>query len=174
MTSYGRAKRDMQRWLNEDRTAYVTTMFDLYRLPNDFPNRNAAVQAVDPVRKAEIIEAGIFTDVGERRLVPYIQVHEFEALLFCDPQIADGVLSQPPAVSRLRELEEIRHAFPTPEHINDGTETAPSKRICLLYANYRKPIFGPLVTQRTGIVELRRNCPHFNGWIAKLEALGEL
>jgi hypothetical protein len=39
MSTYGKAKRDIQRWLSGDKSAYLTTMFDLYKLPGDEPYR---------------------------------------------------------------------------------------------------------------------------------------
>ncbi len=171
MTTYQRAKRDIHRWLTEDRTAYVTTMFDLYRLPDDFPNRSAASRMADPLEKAELIERGIADDIGDRMLLPYIQVHEFEALLFCSPQITDQALAAPPSVSKLKALQEMRALYPTPEHINEGVESAPSKRLAQLYATYKKVVFGPLITQRTGMIALRASCTHFHQWIERMEAL---
>jgi hypothetical protein len=174
MTTYGRARRDIQRWLSEDRKAYLTTMFDLYQLPDDFPNRYAASRMADPLAKAEFIERGISENVGHRLFLPYIQVHEFESFLFCAPQITDQTLATTPYSSKLQELQGIRNAFPTPEHINEGVDSAPSKRLIQLYEVYRKPVFGPLITQRTGMVVLRQSCPHFHQWIERLEALPDL
>jgi Domain of unknown function (DUF4276) len=169
MSTYARAKGDIERWLKEDRTAYLTTMFDLYGLPDDFPNM--AKKTFDPHKKAELIESGIAADIDDPRFIPYIQVHEFEALLFCAPPITDAALGSPPAVSKLRELHDIRRAFPSPEHINDGVDTAPSKRIVQLYTGYRKQVFGPLITKRVGLTVLRGECPHFHDWISQLETL---
>jgi hypothetical protein len=171
MTTYLRAKRDIQRWLSEDQGAYLTTMFDLYRLPDDFPNRPAASRIVDPLAKAEFIERGIAEDIGHRSFLPYIQVHEFESLLFCAPQITDRTLAATPHASKLEELQQIRNTFLTPEHINEGVESAPSKRLIQLYESYRKPVFGPLITQRTGMVVLRESCRHFSQWMERLETL---
>lgn len=173
MSTYARAKGDMERWLKEDRTAYLTTMFDLYGLPDDFPNMVKKSLVNDPHKKAQRIEQGIAADVGDPRLIPYIQVHEFEALLFCAPAITDAALGAPPAVSRLKQLQAISAAFPSPEHIDEGPDTAPSKRILQLYAAYRKQVFGPLITKRAGLDTLRHRCPHFHDWISKLEALAE-
>lgn len=174
MTSYVRAKRDIERWLKQDQTAYVTTMFDLYRLPEDFPSADAASREPNPLKKADIIETGILADIPEPRLLPYIQVHEFEAFLFCALDVTDRTLGVAFSYSKLAELRRIKDAFPSPEHINDGQETAPSKRLALLYKTYRKPVFGPLITERTGIVALRQECSHFDMWIQRLQALPEL
>jgi len=171
MSTYARAKGDIERWLKEDHAAYLTTMFDLYGLPDDFPNMANKPGANDPHKKAQLIERGIAADIRDPRFMPYIQVHEFEALLFCAPAITDAALGSPPAVSKLKELQGINGAFPSPEHIDDGADTAPSKRIVQLYAGYRKQVFGPLITKRTGLTALRRRCPHFHAWISILEAL---
>jgi hypothetical protein len=171
MSSYGRAKGDIVRWLKEDRNAYLTTMFDLYGLPDDFPNMAKTASEKDPHKKVQLIENGIAADIDDQRLIPYIQVHEFEALLFCAPVITDAALGAPPALSRLKELQAIVGAFPSPEHIDEGASTAPSKRIVQLYKAYRKQVFGPLITKRTGLDTLRQQCPHFNDWVSKLEAL---
>lgn len=171
MTTYARAKGDVERWLKEDKTAYLTTMFDLYRLPDDFPNMAKRTSVADPHKKAQLIEKGIADDIADSRLIPYIQVHEFEALLFSAPPIMDAALGAPPAESRLTELQQIAGAFPSPEHIDEGADTAPSKRIIQLYRAYRKPVFGPLITKRIGLNTLRERCRHFHEWVSKLEAL---
>jgi hypothetical protein len=171
VTTYVRAKGDIERWLKGDRTAYVTTMFDLYGLPDDFPNMTTQLPVNDPHKKADLIEKGMASDINSPRLIPYIQVHEFEALIYCAPTVTDAALAPPPARSKLKELREIRDGFPSPEHIDEGLETAPSKRIIQLYDTYRKPVFGPLITQRIGLNVLRDQCRHFHDWISKLEAL---
>jgi hypothetical protein len=171
MSTYARAKGDIERWLKQDRAAYFTTMFDLYGLPDDFPDMRKIKSVRDPRAKAELIENAIAKDVGDQRLIPYIQVHEFEALLFCAPNVTDTALGAPPVGSKLNALQQIRDSFPSPEHIDDGASTAPSKRIVQIYSGYRKQVFGPLIVLRTGLTALRRECAHFHDWISKLEAL---
>ena len=173
MTSYARARGDVVRWLKQDTTAYLTTMFDLYGLPDDFPNTTKKPSVDDPHDKAALIEKGIAADINESRLIPYVQVHEFEALLFSSPTITDAALAAPPASSKLRQLQEINRNFPSPEHIDEGADTVPSKRIIQLYTSYRKPVFGPLITKRIGLVTLRNHCSHFHEWVSKLETLAD-
>jgi len=171
MSTYARARGDIERWLKQDHSAYFTTMFDLYGLPDDFPNVGKIKSLDDPHTKAQLIENAMAKDIGDRRLIPYIQVHEFDALLFCAPNVTDAALGAPPVGSRLNALQQIRSSFPSPEHIDDGVTTAPSKRIIQIYSGYRKQIFGPLIVQRTGLAALRRECVHFHDWISKLEEL---
>lgn len=172
ISSYARAKGDIERWLKGDHTAYLTTMFDLYGLPEDFPNTGKKPPLNDPHKKAAMIEKAVRADINNPMFIPYIQVHEFEALLFSAPSITDAALAAaPPAVSRLKEMQKILGAFQSPEHIDEGTTSAPSKRIVQLYSAYRKQVFGPLIAKRIGLNTLRAQCPHFHEWISKLEAL---
>jgi Domain of unknown function (DUF4276) len=64
VTTYVRAKGDIERWLKGDRTAYVTTMFDLYGLPDDFPNMTTQLPVNDPHKKADLIEKGMASDIN--------------------------------------------------------------------------------------------------------------
>ena len=85
---YVRAKGDIERWMREDQNAGArfTTMFDLYALPGDFPGYEAAVQARDPYARVQLLEDALGEDISDQRFVPYLQLHEFEALLFADPE----------------------------------------------------------------------------------------
>ena len=97
-------------------------------------------------------------------------MHEYEGLLFSDPQrLARGIYRPELAGA----FAEIRHAFPTPEDIDDGDHTAPSKRIIDLCRGYAKPMHGVLAAIEIGIVAIRRECRHFDQWVTKLEALGQ-
>lgn len=172
MTTYARAKGDIQRWLLEDQSAYLTTMFDLHKLPGDFPNLDR-VQALDPYEKVRNLETGLAADIQNPRFIPYIQLHEFEGLLFSDVQAIDTVLKvYHHNRSQLAGLQQIRAQFKTPEEINDGEMTAPSKRLKGLYVGYDKVVFGSRIAQRIGLDTLRRECRHFNEWVLRLEALG--
>ncbi|WP_211193645.1 DUF4276 family protein [Pyxidicoccus fallax] len=101
--------------------------------------------------------------------MPYLQVHEFEALLFSDVATTGYVLGATP--SELQQLQKIRGAFETPEHINDSPETAPSKRLLQLFPRYDKTFFGPAAVSRIGLEAVRRECPHFASWLTTLERL---
>ena len=71
MTTYGKAKRDIQRWLLEDKTAYLTTMFDLYKLPTDFPGFAQVKNFGDPYQKVMHLEESLAADIAEPRFIPY-------------------------------------------------------------------------------------------------------
>ncbi len=92
IVSYSKAKSDIIRWLKQDTDAYVTTMFDYYALPNDFPSFDDAKIASDIYQKAEKIENAMGTDISNIKFIPYIQMHEFEAILFSNINKIDNCM----------------------------------------------------------------------------------
>jgi len=58
-----------------------------------------------------------------------------------------------------------------PEDIDHDPSGAPSKRILAVMPSYQKTVHGPLIACDIGLDAMRRDCPHFNGWLRKLEAL---
>jgi hypothetical protein len=173
LPDYGKARRDLERWMAEDGGAAFTTMFDLYALPEDFPGFDEARRRNDPYERVTFLEAALAADLGpgEHRLIPYLQLHEFEALLFSDPAKFDWeYLEHDRQIARLVEIAE---AHESPELIDDGPETAPSKRIAQHIPEYayQKASAGPLIAQRIGIERMRERCPHFAEWLGRLESL---
>jgi hypothetical protein len=59
---------------------------------------------------------------------------------------------------------------PSPEIVNDGIDTAPSRRIIRAYPEYVKTFDGPLVIADTGLDSIRQRCPHADRWLANVEA----
>ena len=109
-------------------------------------------------------------DISDQRFVPYLQLHEFEALLFSDPEKLEERFDR--HSTEIRRLVQIAEQS-NPELINDGIETAPSKRIIREIPEYEsdKASSGPIVAERIGLTTLRMKCLHFSEWIGKLEAL---
>lgn len=176
VTGYLKAKNDLIRWMKEDSSAWYTTMFDLYALPADFPGDHSNSQM--PFEKVESIEYGFNKDVGQiidvRRFIPYIQLHEFEALLLSDPGKFRCYFSESEKGKYIDQLIVECEKYETPELINQGRETAPSKRIISLIPEYEglKTTAGPIIAEEIGLEMIRKKCPHFSAWLNKLETLG--
>jgi len=173
--AYEVVKNDLQDWLKQERGDDVrfTTMFDLYGLPRDFPGQGEAVSSQDKYARVQALEAAIAEDLKDPRFIPYIQLHEFEAILFSDPEAFRCYYE-----GRERQIEalvQLRDEFGNPELIDDGEATAPSKRIGEHFRDYeaRKPTAGPIIAERIGLEVIRKKCSHFNEWLTKLEQLGE-
>jgi hypothetical protein len=103
------------------------------------------------------------------RLIPYIQLHEFEALLFSDVHMFEIAFPNRPA--EVEKLKSIREDFLTPEHINDQPDRSPSKRILKVIPEYVKTVSGILIIQHIGLPVLRKECGHFGRWLDQLEQL---
>ena len=151
-------------------------MVDYYGMDPTWPGYAEAREGDKTLsERAATIENALLNDVGNaltnfnpERFVPYVVMHEFEGLLFSDPdRFARGI--EYPDLSR--EFQTIRDMFPTPEDIDDSPETAPSKRVEALVRNYRKPLMGVHAAQEIGLDTIRKECPLFNGWIERLELL---
>ena len=103
-----------------------------------------------------------------RRVIPYVQLYEFECLLFSDVEAFRVIGLSDEVIEHLRT---IRRQFETPEDINNSPVTAPSKRIEHAIPHYRKVLHGPMVANEVGLGTIRMACPRFDGWLTKLEEL---
>jgi hypothetical protein len=171
---YEPLRRDILHTLKSrrDRDVFFTSMLDLYRLPRDFPGRTENTRNPDDPRPyIEALEAAFGNDISDLRFVPHLQLHEYETLLYADPEAFR--VSFDDCEKAIAALKEIVAAFPTIEHINDGDPTAPSKRIIELLPAYEglKATAGPDIAELIGLPVLRAKCPHFDAWITRLENL---
>ncbi|QEP43510.1 DUF4276 family protein [Ectothiorhodospiraceae bacterium BW-2] len=104
------------------------------------------------------------------RIFPYVQMHEFEGLLFSDINHFEWVIEGwSEEIKSL--LQEIRNDFSSPEEINNSRETAPSKRLEKIFPDgiYSKTEHGPIIAEAIGIDVIRKYCPQFNQWVRQLE-----
>jgi len=173
VTLYNHLRKDMERWLKQEkaRDAVFSTMVDLYGIPNTFPGYEEASGTRDPLRRAKQMEKALADDIGDGRFIPYIQIHEFEALLFCDPSYL--LDSFPNRKNEIESLRKMAAGSGSPEEINDGDATAPSKRIIDVVPEYgdQKATVGPLVAGKIGIEAMKDQCPHFREWLTQIENL---
>jgi hypothetical protein len=171
---FDRAKVDIEGFLKQRPDIYVSTMFDYFRLDPNWPGNEKIQGKLAATKKAEKIEAATLAEIEKlfpqlnvrKRFIPYIEMYEFEALLFSDA----SKLAEKIGV-RSSQIEQILTECREPEEINDGAETSPSKRIIKLNNSYRKVAMGKTISEAIGIQNIRGKCPHFNGWLTKLEQL---
>jgi len=101
------------------------------------------------------------------RYIPYVQLHEFEALLFSDISVIEDNFESGD-FKDYDYLLETDKAFSNPENINDGKTTSPSKRLNRIIGDYSKVVYGSLLAQEIGLDKIRERCPRFNNWIERL------
>ena len=176
VTNYELPKQDILRWIRGDRgaDARFTTMFDLYGLPSEFKERSGATHIANPYNKVKAIEDTLKVDIDDWRFIPYIQLHEFEALILSDP--ARLIAQFQDNEDGIRRLVALTAQFESPEHIDEGPNSAPSKRIIREIPEYksRKAVAGPIVAANIGLPALRQKCAHFGEWIDRLERLAQV
>lgn len=144
----------------------ITTFVDFYGF-QDANGRTAAQLEEDILRG--LLARG--NNIQQHFVLPYVQLHEFEALLFSDIEKFEYVLDGWSAKTR-QALSDIRARFATPEDINNHPSTAPSKRILKTFpeGTYSKTEHGPIIAEEIGIDIIRSQCPGFNQWLENLEA----
>jgi|tagenome__1003787_1003787.scaffolds.fasta_scaffold20988296_6 hypothetical protein len=173
--SYEQVAKDLQRWMKEDDRpdAWFTTMLDLYALPDEFPVFTDAGHETDPYRRISRLEAAFGAAIDHRRFIPYIQLHEFEALLLTEPRHLDWFFIEPTHQQAIDRLVAMAETYESPELIDDGPQTAPSKRIIAELPAYAglKATVAPDVVAKIGLERLRGRCAHFGQWLATLESL---
>ncbi len=171
--SWELVRSDILNHLKEDQSSLSTTMVDYFGLPRTWPGREDAPRQVFDQRAA-MIEKALLTDISGNlgrsfdlnRFIPYVVMHEFEGLLFSDPNGFGRSLGRSDLSP---SLQAIRNGFATPEEINDSPDTAPSKRVERLFPPYEKPLMGVRAAEAIGINTIRNECPLFRRWIERLE-----
>ncbi len=161
-------------WLKEDDNpeARFTTMFDLYALPTDFPKLSHADKITEPYKKVVFLENAMREDIRDHRFIPYLQLHEFESLVLANPRMLElEYFEHESAISELEKL--LADHQNNPELIDDGRETAPSKRILKRVPEYNKVSVGAVLAGIEGIESLKKKCRHFCDWIDGLEKLAK-
>ena len=167
-------QNDINHFLKQEsgNDVFFTTMIDLYALHAKFPGIEEAEKLRhDPYQRVAALERAWFNETGDRRFIPFIQLHEFEAYLFCDvSQFAFFFDNADSQIAALQSTENIQY----PELIDDGQDKAPSKRIIdeLPEYEYLKTTVGPQAAERIGLENIRSKCPHFKAWLERIERLG--
>lgn len=149
--------------------AHISTMIDYYkqRLLS-----NEQIIGRTPFERVQYLEAEIAQRIAHSNFLPYLQLHEFEALLLTDLNKLQFAFPDEDVTNQLLGLRKDL-GNKSPEEVNDGENTAPSKRIAKFFPEYElsKPAIGPNIAKQIGLDMLRNACPHFDEWVTKLENL---
>ena len=167
-------QKDIIRFLRQHsgNDVFFTSMIDLYRLPKDFPGfEKADKHRRDPYRRVRMLEKRWAKETGDHRFVPHIQLHEYETYLFVNVSILSSYY--PDRQNAITELQEIEESFESPELIDDGCKTSPSRRIIEGLPRYerQKATVGVQAAETIGLEAIRSKCPHFRSWMERLESL---
>ena len=160
--SFSRYQLNAQKLL-ADPNAIVTSLIDYYQLRTDFPGYNDAMGMIDKLASVTHLENEISKVISNPNFIPYIQLHEFEGLLFSDMRGFNYLNN-----ANKGGIQYIINHYPNPELINDGPTTCPSKRLKTLIPRYRKPLHGPIIALENGLTPVLDKCPRFRSWVKKM------
>ena len=156
----------------------VTTLFDYYGLKTDWTGKSQVTPVMCPEEKSACVEQAAARDlclhfsesypVEVAKVMPNVFMHEYEGLMFSN---VASIVNITRAYKALPALKAIASSFQAPEAINDGENTAPSKRLIAAQVNYSKTIHGHRIISDIGIDVIRSKCPHFHAWLSKIEAI---
>lgn len=174
-------KNEIHVHLMQNPSAFVTTFIDYYGiLPrHHFPKWKATSKEMDKRKRLKIVQDAMKSELDTSlnyRFLPYIQLHEFESLLFSNINVFIDNF-EPDEFSDFDFLKETIETFDCPEDINDGKNTAPSKRLEKILVAYdstkrnQKVILGTLIAEAIGLQQIRMKCTRFSNWINALEDL---
>ena len=162
--NYQQLRNDINRLLlSQGQDVIVTTFVDFFRCP-DLPYKDDWCNIQSHLNQVELMEKAMEKDISDRRFIPYIQLHEFEALLFSN---ADGFIKYYNQEISDR-IQGIIDSYDNPEDINSSPEGAPSKRLLGIIQDYDKVMFGNTIALEIGIDTILNKCPRFKAWIELL------
>lgn len=106
----------------------VSTLIDYYGLYHkyNFPNWIEGERIADKNLRMDFLENAMKKDISDgirHRFIPYLQLHEFEGLLFNDIQHFYDQVPKAEQVG-IEELEKTFADHDNPEMINDNRETS--------------------------------------------------
>ena len=170
MTNYEAIREDIVDQFaggNIEAADVLTTLIDLYALPASFPGHKEAIAlGLTGGKKAAHVEQAWKAGIGRANFFPYIQVHEFEALVLTRPSVLAEFY--PEHSVDIEKLRKECAPFHTPEDINEQKATSPSHRILARVPTYQK-IDGFRHLQDIGVPELKAHCPRFKVWLERCE-----
>lgn len=166
VTSWGQVERDLKLLCEDTGAVAVTTLMDYYGLPSDVPGMRTRPNG-HPAQRAVHVQKAIDTRMSESRMGSYLALHEFESLLYADPEECGNYLGEP---GLRAEMTAAVSNCGGPELVNDGAKSAPSKRMLAAYPAYQKAFHGPALAERIGLPSIRLACPHFDEWVTWLES----
>ena len=150
----------------------VTTLIDYYGLYQkyNFPNWADGEKILNKNDRMNFLEDAMKEDINDtlrHRFIPYIQLHEFEGLLFNNIQIFYDQVPKEELVGE-PELKKTFADYDNPEMINNNRETSPSHRLKRIIKGYNKPLYGHYFAEAIGIEKIKAKSPRFNQWIENI------
>ncbi len=171
---FSRMEKDFAMHLKQRQDTFISMFVDYYGIKTDWPGLDDSRQCSSPKAIADVMNRATKEKVASKlagqgadyRFIPFIAVHEFEALLFSDVDILASQIKTDKSA-----IEKILKECGEPENINNSSDSTPYKRLKRLYAPYKKKTTGITIAKLIGIEKMRNQCPLFHEWLSTLEKL---
>ena len=142
----------------------VGLLLDYYQYPKGAPGREVATpsESLDSAGRQSALMAALSAEYPDPRFHPLVVLHEIEALVLAAIDAGQGNELLPK-----QGLADLRQAITRaggPERVNDGPDTAPSKRLEEADPSYMKTVTGPLLVSEAGLPAVLERCPTFKAW----------
>lgn len=170
---WGILKKEIENYLRE-KDVLVTMLIDYYGLYSkyNFPGWDDSLNIMAKNDRMDFLEDSMQKDIKEavqHRFIPYLQLHEFEGLLFNDINIFYEQVPKEELVG-IPELKQTFKDYPdNPEMINNDKETSPSHRLQRIISGYNKILYGHYFAEAIGLDKIRNKSPRFDEWINTIE-----
>ncbi|MGW4844082.1 DUF4276 family protein [Nocardia brasiliensis] len=165
VSSWSKVEREIKLLLRNSSLDVLTTLFDFYAFPLDAPGMADIPAGLPTLGRVTHVEDSLSAAAADHRFVPHLILHELETWVFAAAEQVGCLL--PGLTEHL--VKDVRAAGGA-ELVNDGPDTAPSKRILNYCPQYSKTTDGPLAIADLGVAELRTQCPHFDAWLDVLDS----
>jgi hypothetical protein len=168
-------KKQIELHLENEKDVYVTTLIDYYGLysKHQFPRWEDGVNISDKNSRMTFLEEAMLSSIEDKfryRFIPYMQLHEFEGLLFNDIDIFYNQIPNHDIIGK-DELEKTFAEYSNPEMINNNKTTSPSHRLERIIKGYNKIVYGNILAEAIGLSKIRLKSPRFHSWLQRLESL---
>ena len=173
IVTWSALKKEIETYLKNDSSVVVTTLIDYYGIEykHEFPGWAKGETILDKNERLNFLEEAMVDEIANdlhTRFFPYLQLHEFEGLLFNDIQIFYDQVPTHELIGK-DELKRVFAEYNKPEMINNSKENSPGHRLERIIKGYDKIVYGNCLAEAIGISKMREKSPRFNRWIAKLE-----
>ena len=153
-----------------NKSVVITTMIDLYAFPKQGKTiYSTEIENLKSKEKIKLLESRFLNRFENYYLfVPYIQLHEFETLLFSNiEKCITYYFEDEKQIQQLKkEVIDLK-----PEEINETPSGSPSNRIIKYLPKYKKEktTASIVILNEIGLDVIIEKCPNFKNWIFKLE-----
>jgi hypothetical protein len=166
LSNWPKLERELRLFLRDRSITMLTTIFDYYAFPADAPGMADRPRG-SPYDRVRHVESALAKALGDTRFLPNLVLHETEAWVLAACDRLGALMGDPGPATELERIVRLGYG---PELVNDGVNTAPSKRILNAYPQYTKTGHGPLVIMDAGLDSIRGSCPHADEWLREIEA----